>query len=455
MLEKSIRKITEGVYPFHMPGHKRKKEWLDGLFDSDITEIDSADNLHAPIGIIKEAQSRSAKLFGTVATFFLVGGSTSGILSAISAVCGFESQVLIARNCHKSVYNACLINHLKVEYIYPSVKHRLGCYGEVLPSEVDTAMKESGAKVVVITSPTYEGIVSDIKTISKVVHKNGGILIVDSAHGAHLGFNDFFPKSARALGADIVIESAHKTLPCLTGAALLHICTHRVGYMTIRDKLSVFETSSPSYPILCSIDRALTKIKEDDLFTPYVKRLEKFYESAKKLKYLSIFETAEFDKGKIVISTENTNINGFELKKLLLEKYKIELEMAMPNYALAMTSIADTDEGFERLINALLEIDAQLTPAKSDAFFAPPVLNKVFEMWNDSPEKSLKPSSSKGKISAEFIFAYPPGSPIITPGERFSAEVLDYLKNLSAAGAQILSSSGNYPNFVSVLAEKD
>lgn len=451
MLEKSIEKITDGVYPFHMPGHKRQKEWLDGLANIDITEVSGADNLHAPAGIIRDAQTRASKLFGTVATIFLTGGSTAGILSAISAVCSFGDKILIARNCHKSVYNACLINRLKAEYVYPSIKHRIGVYGEVLPSDIDIAMKKSGAKMVVITSPTYEGVVSDIKTIAKVVHRNGGILIVDSAHGAHLGFNDYFPKSSRALGADIVIESAHKTLPCLTGAALLHICSHRVSCGKIMEKLGVFETSSPPYPILCSIDKTLTKISETDLFSPYVKRLENFYEKAKSLKNLCLFESADFDKGKLVISTEKANITGNELKKILLEKYKIETEMDMPNYVLAMTSVADTDEGFTRLITALMEIDGKLSPCKKGQVFlsAPP--GKVLELWEESPAKSVKPDLAKGKVSAEFIFAYPPGSPIIAPGEQFSDDVLGYLNLLYACGAQILSNSGNYPESVAIL----
>lgn len=453
MLEKSIKKITDGVYPFHMPGHKRQKEWLCGLYDTDITEITGADNLHAPTGIIKDAQSRAAGLFGTVATVFLTGGSTSGILSAVSAVCGFKGKIVIGRNCHKSVYNACRINQLDTTYVYPAIKHRLGAYGEVMPADIDTAMKQSGAKVVLITSPTYEGVVSDIKAIAKVVHKNGGVLIVDSAHGAHLGFSDFFPKSARELGADIVIESAHKTLPCLTGAALLHICSHRVSYADINESIGIYETSSPPYPIMCSIDRALTRIKETDLFTPYIKRLEEFYKEADKLKNLYLFSSADFDKGKLVIATDRTGISGFELKKILLEKYKIELEMAMPSYALAMTSIADTDDGFERLIFALKEIDSGLTADTKPAFFAPPTPKKVFNMWDASDTEAVK--NAKGKISAEFIYAYPPGSPIICPGEIVSKEVLEYLEHLSTAGAQILSSGGNYPAFTSVFKEKD
>lgn len=450
MLYNKIKKVTEGVYPFHMPGHKRQSEWLESLYDTDITEITGADDLHSPSGVIKDAQLKASSLFGTVSTIFLTGGSTVGILSAISALCGFGDEILIARNCHKSVYNACLINQLKVSYIYPNTLHRIGAFGEISPLSVDTAMKESGAKVVVITSPTYEGVVSDIKTISKTVHKNGGVLVVDSAHGAHLGLSDYFPKSARELGADIVIESAHKTLPCLTGAAFLHICSHRVSYLALQEKLGIFETSSPPYPIMCSIDRVVTAIKGNDLFTPYVKRLEEFYEKAKTLQNLCIFETADFDKGKIVISTEKANISGFELKKILLENYKIETEMAMPSYTLAMTSLADTDEGFKRLIDALMDIDKTLMSAKKGFVSAPPKAKKVKELYGNE-SNFVKRAEAIGKVSAEFIFAYPPGSPIIAPGEEITPEILEYLDCLSSAGAQVLSSSGNYPSFVSVI----
>ncbi|MBQ1186883.1 MAG: aminotransferase class V-fold PLP-dependent enzyme [Clostridia bacterium] len=452
MLENKISKITDGVYPFHMPGHKRQKKWLDGLTDCDITEISGADDLHAPNGIIKDAQIKAAKLFGTVATIFLSGGSTAGVLSAVSSVCDFGSKIIIARNCHKSVYNACKINGLEVTYVYPAVKHRLGVFGEVSPADIDIAMKQSGAKVVVITSPTYEGIVSDIKTIAKTVHKNGGILVVDSAHGAHLGLNDYFPKSARALGADIVIESAHKTLPCLTGAAMLHICSHRVSYMLLREKIATFETSSPSYPIICSIDRAVTKICEKDLFTPYVKRLENFYEKAGNLKHLYLFTSADFDKGKLVICTEKTNISGFELKKLLLENYKIETEMAMPNYTLAMTSIADTDQGFNRLLEALTEIDKTLT-TENKGFAYPPPKAETVKNFNGGEMQFLTFKDCKNKVSAEFIYAYPPGSPIIAPGEKISGEILEYLDHLYSSGAQILSSLGNYPEHIAIFKE--
>ncbi len=455
MLEKDLKKVTEGVYPFHMPGHKRQKRWTEGLFDLDITEIQGADDLHAPSGIIAEAQRRASALFKTVSTTFLVGGSTCGILAAISAAAGQGDPILIARNCHKSVYNACLINQLSPHFVYPTVKPRLGVFAEVLSADISRAMNESGAKVVVITSPTYEGVVSDIKTISSVVHKKGGILIVDSAHGAHLGFCPDLPKSARSLGADIVIESAHKTLPCLTGAALLHICSHRVRYGDIMNRLGVFETSSPSYPILCSIDRALSAIKSEDLFTPYIKRLNNFYQKAQTLSHLHLFRSADFDMGKLVIACDRSNITGFELKDLLREKYGIETEMAMPAYTLAMTSVADTDEGFDRLLTALFEIDRNLKTENTSPIIAPPKTKGVLPFSHSGETDLVKKSDSAGKISAEFIYAYPPGSPIISIGEQITEDALGYIDTLSAVGAQIYSSSGNFPDFITIFKEKD
>ncbi len=455
MLEKDIKKVTDGVYPFHMPGHKRQKEWLCGLYEGDVTEISGADDLHAPSGIIAEAQKRATELFGTQETILLTGGSTCGILSSISAACDKKDKIIVARNCHKSVYNACLINDLTVSYIYPQPEYRLGCFGAVAPYQVADTMDKSGAKVVVITSPTYEGVVSDIKGIADEVHNRDGILIVDSAHGSHLGFNDFFPKSARQLGADMVIESAHKTLPCLTGAALLHICSSKVDYNEVQNQLGIFETSSPSYPIMCSIDRFVSRAAQTDLFTPYIKRLNAFYTAAKALKNLYILRTD--DPSKLVISVKNANITGFELKNLLRERYSIELEMAMPDYALGMTSVADADEGFARLISALYQIDKNLSPINKPRPLFPPKAEAAGSIYipKNNTYQCLSHKECAGKISAEFVYAYPPGSPIITPNEVFSEEIIEYIDHLSDAGAQIYSSKGYFPEFIWILAEKD
>lgn len=455
MLENDLKKVIDGVYPFHMPGHKRQKEWTEGLLDLDLTEISGADDLHSPNGIIYEAQRRVSRQLGTVSTIFLSGGSTCGILSAISALCDRGEKILIARNCHKSVYNACLINGLDTRFVYPVLKPRLGCFGEVRASDVAEALDKHPAKVVVITSPTYEGILSDVAGIAKVVHRHKALLVVDSAHGAHLGLSDYFPKSARSLGADIVIESAHKTMPCLTGAALLHVCSHRVSYDALQEALGIYETSSPPYPILCSIDRGYKAATNHKLFEEYVKRLDRFYESAKALRHLSLFESGDFDRSKLVIFCGNSDISGFGLKKLLLDKYALETEMAFPFYTLAMTSAADTDEGFERLLTALIDIDGKLSHRESGALLTPPRATQSLPLSESRETVILPESEGRSKICAEFVYAYPPGSPIIAPGEIYSEEISDYISYLSAAGAQVYSSKGTFPEKLAFFAEKD
>lgn len=455
MLLENLKKVTDGVYPFHMPGHKRQKEWLEGLLDADLTEVTDTDDLHHPTGFIAEAQKRASALYGSVSTIFVTGGSTCGLLSAISAVTKQGDSIVIARNCHKSVYNACLVNRLRPEYAYPSVIPRLGCFGEVSAAEVSVAMEKSNARVVVITSPTYEGVVSDVKAISRVVHKKGGILIVDSAHGAHLGLDGYFPESARTLGADVVVESAHKTLPCLTGASLLHLCSHRVSYGEIQNALGIFETSSPSYPILCSIDRAVQRLADGKEFALFEKKLEDFRSFAATLSHLSLYESGTFDPSKLVIYCGDSDISGFELKEKLLREFKIETEMAMPRYLLAMTSVADTDEGFERLKNALSEIDTTLKKGSSPLFLPPPRTKAQGEIWETGDPCFVKPTEAVGRICAEFIYAYPPGSPILTPGEEIGEQQLDYIGHLFSTGAQIYSSVGNFPEKIAVFKEKD
>lgn len=456
MLEKELKKVINGVYPFHMPGHKRQKKWTEGLFDLDITEITGADNLHCPKGVLARCARNTANLFGTKNTLLLTGGSTCGILSAITAATRQGEDIIIARNCHKSVYNACIIGGLNTHFVYPLPFADLSCYGEVTPRQIEQKMLETSAKTVVVTSPTYEGVLSDIEGIAEVVHRHDGLLIVDSAHGAHLGFNEYFPKSARSLGADIVIESAHKTLPCITGAALLHVCTARANLTEkIKGQLSVFETSSPPYPILCSIDRFVTAAGKSDLFSDYVRKLEAFYDMVQSLSNLKLISADRFDRGKILISCKNASISGIELKNLLLDTYAIELEMAMPDYALAMTSLADTKEGFDRLAAALKQIDSQYPLGDSKATPAfPPVAQSLLPIFCDFEEELVPTLSCEGRICSEFVFAYPPGSPIIAPGEKISAEILSFISGLKECGTNILSSGGFFPDYLSVFKEK-
>ena len=237
-------------YPFHMPGHKRNPLAVDGDFpvERDITEINGFDNLHHAEDLLKRAQEDVARLYGVPESFYSINGSSGAILAAVSAAVGKGGQILIARNCHKAVYHAIYLRDLGATYIYPHEDPKLGINGGISPSRVEMYLAENPEiEAVLITSPTYDGIVSDVARIAEVVHNHGIPLIVDEAHGAHFHFSDYFPVSAAELGADVVINSLHKTLPSLTQTAILHINGKLANRRRIKKYLDMLQSSSPSY----------------------------------------------------------------------------------------------------------------------------------------------------------------------------------------------------------------
>ena len=228
----------------HMPGHKRNTSlapYLEALGAAlDITEISGFSNLHDPDGALAERMKDAAALWGSKRAWWLIGGSTAGLLAAIDAATQTGDKVLIARNCHKSVYNACMLCRLETAYIQPSLFPGHSFADCITPEQVEAALLENAdTRLVVLTSPTYEGLRSNLPAISEIVHRHGAVLLVDEAHGAHLGLSKFFPASAVTLGADIVVQSLHKTLPSLTQTAMLHLCSDRVSAEELGFRLSV------------------------------------------------------------------------------------------------------------------------------------------------------------------------------------------------------------------------
>jgi arginine/lysine/ornithine decarboxylase len=397
VLYDKLKEYTESkVYPMHMPGHKRNTKLLPpGLpYDIDITEIHGFDDLHDPRGVLRETADLAAELYGNDKAFLLVNGSTVGILAAIGAHCERGDRILIAGTSHRSVYNAAALFGLDPVFISPEIDEKSGIAHSIDPRRVESALDDDASiKLVIVTSPTYEGVVSDIASIARVVHERNIPFIVDSAHGAHLGFSSGFPDSAVHAGADVVVMSLHKTLPALTQCSLLHVCSDRANEGEITRLLSVLQTSSPSYVLMASIDHCLRLLasEKDRLFNDYERNLACFKQDIQVLKnlyvpfYNSFCDSSNnsktnfssncnsslniyapeslypgffgFDPGKIVIVTKNTNLSGFMLADLLRKEYKIEPELAVANYLVAMTSICDSAEGFSRLAKALVEID--------------------------------------------------------------------------------------------------
>ena len=436
-----LKKYSEDdYYGFHMPGHKRHKNFagINMPFEIDITEIDGFDDLHHPKDLILDGQKRASKVYGSDNTYYVVNGSTTGLLSAVLGCTKKGDRILIARNCHKSVYHGIYMNELRPVYVYPSFDPNTELNGEIKSEDIETLInKYDDIKAVVITSPTYDGVISDIKTIAEVVHKKNIPLIVDEAHGAHFGFHPYFPERANKLGADVVINSLHKTLPALTMCGLIHINGNLANKKKIEKYLHIIQTSSPSYILMASIDSCIRFLENDSekYFDEYAGLLENTRNELKKLKNINIIETENFDRSKIIISVKNTNLSGNELSHILLEKYHLQMEMAAGTYVLAMTTVADTKEGMERLVNALKEIDNSVSVENKTFEYKLPVLEQVYTVSNieelivqDALSTEIKCfSECVGKVSAEYAYVYPPGIPIIVPGERITKEASELL----------------------------
>ena len=452
-----------GVYPFHMPGHKRQSINGDLPYEIDLTEIDGFDNLHNPHGCIKAVEDKAQLLYNAKRAYMLVNGATCGIMSAIGALTSRGDRVLIARNCHISVYRAVKLFGLKPEYILPEYAEengvKLPVFGSIFPESIeDKLIQNPDISLVVLTSPTYEGVVSDIKSISEICKKHGARLFVDEAHGAHFPFNRAFPESAVDCGADISVVSLHKTLPSLTQTALL--LTNDTDYdSALREQLAVFQTSSPSYVLMSSVESCLDYISENSSeFESYIKRLSEFEKSAKALNILKLLFREDnnvyaYDRGKLVISTIGTSISGTQLAETLRNDYKIETEMSAEDYIIAMTSVCDTDEGFERLISALKTIDSKIKKAENTKEYIKPLLpQKAIEPFEctDKIGKVLDITDCNGKISLEDVFAYPPGIPLIVSGEIVTDDIINQVKALADNNISVQSTLGNAPHKLKV-----
>lgn len=444
LLNELIKLKQSDEYPLHMPGHKRNIEdnYLSNAYDVDITEIEGYDNLYEAQGILKDARERAAKVFGADETFFLVNGSTVGILTAVCALTHQGDRVIMARNCHKSVYHAAELMQLNVTYVYPQIMNEWQITGAIVPESLEECLKqEANIAAVIITSPTYEGIASDIDKIAELVHKKNIPLIVDEAHGSHFSFHKRFPKSAVRSGADIVVQSLHKTLPSFTQTALLHVNGKLVDREQIEKFLSFFQSSSPSYLLMAGIDQCIATIQRqgENLWNDFLDMYDGFQERMSKLKHLRILSGN--DPCKLVISTYNTSITGRDLQILLLEKYHIQVEMAAETYVIGIITQSDTQEGFNRLAEALYRIDNSISAKKQSnmqikRYEKPKTAYKISQAV-DMPYEIIDLCDANNRIAADCINLYPPGIPLLLPGEIISLNMIQLLQTYNKESLHI------------------
>ena len=514
LYDELVRYCGSDAYPFHMPGHKRRLGQLNDPFSFDITEIDGFDNLHHAEGILLEAEKRAARLYGAEETHFLVNGSTAGILSAIGAVTTAGGHLLMMRASHKAAYHAVAAGGLTAHYLSGlcggSAPHirlvggfgkrtssdgaepgrsqadgltELDCGQPADPAEVERALAEDPRiQAVYITSPTYDGIVSDVRAIAEIAHRHGIPLIVDEAHGAHFGMHEIFPESSVKLGADLVIHSVHKTLPSLTQTALIHVQGKLVYRRRLREMLDIYQTSSPSYVLMASIDQCIRMLESQgkELFDRLAENLRWFYTAVADLSSISCIVTD--DPSKILLRPAGHEAG--ELYDALRQTWHLQPEMLSRSYVLMLSSIGDDEEGFRRLSEALHQIDRSWSTAGS-----PPTVGKAampkgdrrkpvgigeqeeqealsavtgpeasremagsadrpaehargsfpeavmtIRKAQDSAQERVLFAEAAGRVSGEYLYLYPPGIPLITPGERIPNDLPVRVWDLMAAG---------------------
>ncbi len=517
--EKLAAYSQEDYAAFHMPGHKRQpgdgKSLPGGLpWNIDITEIDGFDNLHHAEGILRESMTAAASYYGVKRTLYSVNGSTAGIMSAVFSAAKPGDTILMGRNCHRSVYNAVQLRELSPVYLLPRMEQKAEFAGEISAEEVERKLNlHPEAKAVIVTSPTYEGIVSDIRAIADLVHSRGIPLIVDEAHGAHLRVvrdgsqadavtdsqqdseshnpagkdntvsaraeetqarlspesdmqerccREYFPLSAVCQGADLVIQSLHKTLPALTQTAVIHVNGDLVDPDEVSRFMSVFQTSSPSYVLMASIDSCIRYLSSDQGqkdWNQYSHRLADLRCSlSSDYRHIHLISPAGAEPSKLLLSADG--MSGQRFYDILRTEYRIQPEMYNGRYVLLMTSLCDTDEMYDRLLSALREIDHisgdDLAPdckaGKNSS--TGQALSVCVEMKD--PEQIMLPrqvftpaqadrmntetvpiEDSAGRVSAEYAYQYPPGIPLLVPGEEIEGNVLGRLLDGLAEGREI------------------
>lgn len=426
---------SEENLAFHMPGHKFGIG--AGLSQINMAKLDNTeavgmDNLYEAEGIIEDAMELMMEFYGSKKSIFLTNGSTAGILTSIMTICKEGDKLIVARNSHHSVWSALVLVGIYPVYVNPEVIGS-GILGQIKKETIERAIVENpDAKGVIIVSPTYEGIVSDITSIAEVVHQYNKTLIVDEAHGAHFVLKNGFPSSAVNQGADLVINSMHKTLPALTQSALLHICSDRVSYEEVITSLRMIQTSSPSYIMMGIMDYVRDYIINniDRINERYIKSLKQIRKRLiDELNYLDVIEyqSEYYDMSKIVISTQKTNINGYELADILYKEYSITIEAALEGYIIIMTTMADDASSLSTMQKALTEIDKKLKGSEQQETSR--VLSIAEISTGEDPRKVfyghkewLDIEESMNKVVSKNIMLYPPGIPIVAIGEKINEE---------------------------------
>jgi len=456
---------------FHMPGHHRgkgiykllKDEWGENIFLYDITEVEGLDYLHKPEGVIKEAQELAAKAFGSDYTFFLINGSTVGNLVMLSSTLKSKDKVILQRNSHRSVIGGLAVFDLEPIYIQSEIHKYSGIPSGIKPEDYEDKLKNNSVKVSLITSPNYFGMCENIEEILKIGRKYDQTMLLDEAHGVHFPFNSKLPLTGIKIGYDMIVQSAHKTLPALTQTSFLHIKGNRVDMDKVFDALTYLESSSPSYLFMVSLDVARYQMESEgekiwneiidlsNYLREEVNKIDGFYCFGKEILNDEVYD---LDLTKIAINTKKIGLTGFEVEEILNKKYNIEIELSDSYNILIFLTPGITKEEIDKLIITLKDISIKYKKRPIEEEVIIPEIPKMAVTPKEAyinEKEIIELKDAKGRISGKVISAYPPGLPIIVPGEEISENILNYIYYLKEKKANLQGFIDVECNYIKVL----
>jgi len=477
MFDALMEYYNNNTIPFHVPGHKKGqgmvKKFRDfvgtNVLSIDVTVFHQVDSLHKPTGVIKEAQELAADAYNADHTFFSIHGTSGAIQAMIMSVVSQGDKIIIPRNVHKSITAGIILSGATPVYMHPEIDTRVGLALNVTPETVKSTLEQNtDAKAVLIVNPTYYGVSTDIAQIAKIVHEYEIPLIVDEAHGPHLHFNSKLPISAMDAGADICAQSTHKIVGSMTQSSLLHVRKGLVDINRVKTVMSLLQTTSPSYILLASLDCARMQLATEgrELIDYAIDLAGYAREKINKIPGLYCFGEEVlrkkgaygFDPTKITINSRELGLSGHDLEEILSEKYYIQPEMSDLYNCLCVFSFGDTKETVDRLISALEEISAEQSCKefiKSEVLGIPSIPESVLTPRDafNSLTISIPVGDSVGLISAEFLMAYPPGIPILCPGEIITQEIVDYVNALKAAKLYVQGTEDPEVNRIKIVSD--
>ena len=462
------------IVPFDVPGHKRGKgnpeltKFLgEKCLTVDVNSMKPLDNLCHPVSVIKEAEELAARAFGAQHAFFMVNGTTSAVQSMIMSVCKRGDKIIMPRKVHRSAINALIISGAVPVYVNPSINKQLGIPLGMSVADVKKAIEQNpDAKAVLVNNPTYYGICSDLRTITKLAHQHGMKVLVDEAHGTHFYFGENLPVSAMAAGADMAAVSMHKTGGSLTQSSFLlsnHPDLHQ-GY--IRQIINLTQTTSGSYLLLSSLDlsRRNLALHGKEIFARVKELAQYAREEINKLGGFYAFSSElidgdaifDFDTTKLSVHTRDIGLAGIEVYDLLRDEYDIQIEFGDIGNILAIISVGDNMFVMERLISAMAEIKRIYQKDKAGMYdheyINPEVVMTPQEAFY-AAKRAMPIEQSAGQICSEFVMCYPPGIPILAPGERITQEILDYIAYAKEKGCFLTGTEDIHIENINVVGE--